>query len=279
MLTDSGTLVTFDGLTLHYEWERPSSPRAAIVIVHGLGDHMHRYGPLCASLTDHGFAIYRYDQRGHGQSEGRPTDVERFGDYTRDLDRFLTRVRELEPDLGLFVFAHSLGSVIALHALIRHSHDIRGLVVSGYPCRLAAGLPYWQRLIARVAAGLLPGVRVGSRLEPEQLSHDPDVVEAYARDELVGRTVTLRWLGEFLSACEQLQDGPLELPMPVLVLHGESDGIAAAGGARELAERLATPDTKLMTYPGLKHELHNEPGEMRARYLGDLQQWLDAHLQ
>lgn len=279
METGTGTLTTFDNLVLRFHWQRPPHPKGVIVIVHGLADHMNRYRALCSSLGEHGFAIYGYDQRGHGLSQGPRADVERFLDYARDLGQFIRHVQHREPDLGLFVFSHSMGAVVAIHTLIHDDLDVQGLIVSAYPCRLAAGMPYWQRLICRAAARVYPAMRVSSRLEASELSHDPQIVEDYTRDDLVARTVTMRWLNEFLKACEQLRGGPIELQLPVLVLHGESDRVAAPEGAVELMNRLSTPDKSMKTYPGFKHELHNERTGEESEYREDVRRWLDDHVQ
>jgi alpha-beta hydrolase superfamily lysophospholipase len=61
------------------------------------------------------------------------------------------------------------------------------------------------------------------------------------------------------------------------VLHGGDDAIARAEGSRWLAAGAGAGDRKLIVYPGLKHELHNERAEDRARVFADIRAWLDRH--
>ena len=44
--------------------------------------------------------------------------------------------------------------------------------------------------------------------------------------------------------------------MPTLVLHGHDDGLVPAAASEVLA---TLPNVERRTYPGLRHELHNEP--------------------
>ena len=46
------------------------------------------------------------------------------------------------------------------------------------------------------------------------------------------------------------------LTLPVLVLHGLDDGLVPPAASEILA---SLPNVERRTYPGLRHELHNEP--------------------
>src|SRR5262245_11342597 len=65
--TESSELGTSDGVRLALRrWPRPSSePRATVLIVHGLGEHVGRYEHVAARLRDSGFGVVGYDHRGH----------------------------------------------------------------------------------------------------------------------------------------------------------------------------------------------------------------------
>jgi alpha-beta hydrolase superfamily lysophospholipase len=58
----------------------------------------------------------------------------------------------------------------------------------------------------------------------------------------------------------------------MLLLHGEDDPICPAAGSRALFEQLEDGRAKLATYPGLLHEIFNEPGY--ERIFEDLLEWV-----
>src|SRR5947209_476381 len=102
------------GARLLERWWRPvGDSRAVLVIVHGYGEHSGRYGRVGAQLARQGYAVYMFDLRGHGQSSGERWLVRSFQEYLADLDVFLARVREREPDGPPFLLGHSMGGTLA----------------------------------------------------------------------------------------------------------------------------------------------------------------------
>src|SRR5690606_7895820 len=90
-----GTIIGVKGLRLAYRvWETPNA-RAAIVVVHGLGEHSGRYGEFAERMAAYGIATYAMDLRGHGLSEGRRGHVPSFDVYLQELDRFRREVEGL----------------------------------------------------------------------------------------------------------------------------------------------------------------------------------------
>ena len=51
-------------------WVPESQVKAAILLVHGLGEHSGRYQNVVDRLVPLGYAIYAVDHIGHGKSEG-----------------------------------------------------------------------------------------------------------------------------------------------------------------------------------------------------------------
>jgi alpha-beta hydrolase superfamily lysophospholipase len=66
------------------------------------------------------------------------------------------------------------------------------------------------------------------------------------------------------------------LTAPLLVVHGEQDGLIPAEGSRKLVESVGSTDVRRIVYPDLYHEVFNEPE--RAQVLDDVVGWIDAHL-
>ena len=96
---------TGDGLTLHENrWLPEGDPVAVVVFVHGIVEHSGRYAELAAELNRHGIAVYAVDLRGHGRSQGARAWVDRFEQYTDDVEAYIEQVHNAEPDKPLFLF-------------------------------------------------------------------------------------------------------------------------------------------------------------------------------
>ncbi len=66
-------------LNLYYQcWLPAGEPKAVLLVVHGLAEHSGRYMNLVNHFVTQGYAVYGFDQRGHGRSPGRRGYVERF---------------------------------------------------------------------------------------------------------------------------------------------------------------------------------------------------------
>ena len=70
-MSEDKMMPSFDGTQLFTRKDQAEKQKAAIVIAHGLAEHLERYDVLAKTLVDHGFTVYRYEQRGHARSEGR----------------------------------------------------------------------------------------------------------------------------------------------------------------------------------------------------------------
>ena len=96
----------------------------------------------------------------------------------------------------------------------------------------------------------------------------PDVVASYRWGWLpVGPLITQRF-----AAVERVA----QIGSPLLVVHGSDDHLVPYPGSEHLVKCVASDDVHLKVYPGLYHEVFNEPE--KAVVLGDVVSWIDARL-
>jgi pimeloyl-ACP methyl ester carboxylesterase len=96
--------------------------RPAIIIVHGstpAGQRLGLYRVLATVLSNRGYIVLTYDQRGYGDSDDPPRlDQPQAFDYVGDLRRavdYLTTVDGVD-DSRIFVIGHSFGADVAIAA-------------------------------------------------------------------------------------------------------------------------------------------------------------------
>lgn len=274
---NQGSFETAGNLRLFEQWWWPEAePKAVVIIVHGYAEHSGRYANLAARLTSHGYAVYAFDLRGHGRSEGARAFVWSFEEYLADLEHFLAHVKEREPRKPTFVLGHSMGGeVVALLAATRKL-EVRGLVLSGPLLKIGEAVsPLLQRfsLIVGYILPKFPGVKLDSR----DLSRDRQVVSDYDNDPLVYRgRMPARTGAEILRATKRINSWIEAITLPLLILHGTADRLADVQGSKQLYARAGSPDKTLKLYQGFYHEVLNEPE--KAQVLADLLEWLDAHV-
>ena len=111
-------------LNLYYQcWHPDGEPKAILLVIHGLAEHSGRYDNLVNYFLPKGYAVYGFDHRGHGRSEGLRGYVERFSDYINDLETFFDIVQHEHADTKIFLVGHSMGGIIATAYTIHHQHS------------------------------------------------------------------------------------------------------------------------------------------------------------
>jgi lysophospholipase len=261
---------TRDGVTqLRRRWRAPSV-RAAVLIVHGIGEHSGRYEHVGAFLAARGIDVLGFDNRGFGSSGGPRAHVDRFERYLDDVEDLLAERRTLSVPVVLF--GHSMGGLIAARYLVE-GRARPDLAVLSAPA-LTADVPRWQRLAAPVVGRFAPRLVLPSGIDPDLLSRDPAVVAAYTDDPLV-LGGTSAGLGRALFEAMSSTSAALErITVPTLVLHGGDDALVPPSASQPL-ERL--PNVERRVYAGLRHECLNEPEH--GQVLTDLVAWLDKQLE
>lgn len=254
----------------------PPAPRAALLVVHGYAEHSGRYEELGTWFAARDLAVHAYDQRGHGRSEGPRCHVDRFGDYLDDLDAVLARVREEHPGLPALLVGHSMGGLVVAAYLADRRPPVAGAVTSGALLGLGPGISRARALAARALRRIGPRLALGSGLDPEGLSRDPEVVRRYVEDPLVQSRMTAGLAAEILAAVPRTAARAFEVQVPMLLLHGAEDPLCPPEGSASFHGGLQVPGSGFRSYPDLRHEIFNEPE--REQVFADVLAWLEGAL-
>lgn len=229
-------------------------PLASALLVHGLGEHSGRYEHVGNQLAAAGIETWSYDHRGSGGSGGRRGHVDRWTDYHIDLEGRLAEVREAAQGRTVVLYGHSMGGLIALGYLLtdRPKPDLVVLSAPGLDSTLAT----WKKVLAPTLSRIVPTLAVPNGIDGSTLSRDPSVAHKVGADPLAAKASTARFGGEALAEQARVRRDYAGLTLPTLVLHGLDDGLVPARASEILG---SLPNVERRTYPGLRHELHNEP--------------------
>lgn len=272
-----GFFQTRDRLSLYYQTRTAPSPKASIVFLHGVGEHIGRYESVFQAFAAQGYGCYGFDQRGFGRSEGKRGHVHAFQDYVDDAAEFIDQIVVRDTSLPLFLFGHSMGSIFMLHYALQHASALKGLLVFSCPLQLASWFAGSGGFLAGLLSGIAPRLPIPSLIDLEELSDDPRVIDDFEHDPYRVANVTIGWLHQFALARENIGRNAGRIFLPTLICHGSDDRIAAVSGAQALYERLGGNDKTLTIYAGFKHELLNHQPAESAQVLKETIEWLDRH--
>jgi len=257
-------------------WLPAGLPKAVVLLAHGYAEHAGRYEHVAKRLTDAGYAVYAVDHWGHGRSDGTPGFVPRFTAFTDGMAELLTLVEVNHGDTPRLLLGHSMGGLISTLFLIERQSAFVAAALSGPAIVPGAPPSRFTVWISRFLSRFFPRLGVLA-LDANGVSRDPAVVAAYLADPLVYTGKIGARLGkEFMDAMAAAQAGAPKITLPILLQHGEKDSLASVAGSQYLFDHVGSADKILKIYPGLFHEIYNEPEQ--GAVLDDLVGWFDAHV-
>jgi alpha-beta hydrolase superfamily lysophospholipase len=271
---------TFDGVDVvrivYDVWAPGATPRGVVILAHGLGEHARRYDHVAARFGRDGLITYALDHRGHGRSGGKRVLVKDISEYTADFGTLVGIAAKEHPGLTRIVLGHSMGGGIVFAYGVEHPDDYDLMVLSGPAVAAQLAVSPLLGWVAKTMGTIAPGLPLQA-LDASAVSRDPAVVNAYNTDPLVyhgkipgGVARALLVVGETMP-----QRAP-SLTAPLLVVHGSDDRLIPVEGSRRLAEAVGSRDVELKVYPGLYHEVFNEPEQEQV--LDDVVSWINARL-
>lgn len=261
-----------------YEAAQAAQNTRTILVIHGFrGDH-HGLLRVADLLPD--MRIIMPDLPGFGASTAFRTGEHTVAGYGRFIAEFMAAL-DLGPDTVLL--GHSFGSIVAAHFVAAHPGAVTPLILvnpiaapalegpKGVMTRLAV---LYYRLAARLPGGL-----------GHALLRSPLIVRVMSEAMAKTRDGDLRrfihgqhhaYFSAFASRESLLESFRASvgnhvaevagsLTLPVLLIAGEKDEIAALPDQRRLEALL--PDAELKVIPGVGHLIHYETPEPAARHI------------
>ena len=259
------------------EWTVPS-PKAALVVVHGLGEHSGRYDNLLNALSDSGVSVYACDSRGFGRSAGKRGCVSSFADYVDDQKIFIDMLKSANPKTPLLMLGHSLGGLIAFKYALEYGSSISGIILSSPAFVFTGKVAGWKKALARLFSKIKPDFSLSSSSDFAGLSHDLEYVESCKDDPLLHNMVSARLYTEFMETSSECMSRAFEFNPPVLIFHGNADPIIDYKGSETIFERVSSRDKEIRIFDGLYHKTMNEIPEERQKVLAVVASWVNKHL-
>ncbi|MGB4438924.1 MAG: lysophospholipase [Sedimentibacter sp.] len=268
-MTNEFFVSSFDQTQLYTKKDIPSNPKAIVLIVHGLCEHQGRYEYLAGKLIESGYGVYRFDHRGHGQSEGKKVFYNDFNELIDDVNEMVDFAKKENPSLPLFILGHSMGGFAVANFGIKYPRKVNGFIMSGALTRNNIGL-----------ASDLPKDLPVDTYFPNELGSgvcsDPAVVEAYAQDPYVEKQISAGLFYEVFKGVEWCKENSSKFTDPVLMLHGCNDGLVSEKDSRDFFGDISSADKSLKIYPRLFHEIFNEP--VKDEVIAEAISWLNKRV-
>lgn len=285
-------LESFDGVRLRYaRWAATRGPRRGTVCLFGgRGEYIEKYFEVIADLRRRGFAVAALDWRGQGGSDRllrnpRKGHVANFGDYQRDLFRFMKEIVLPDCPPPFYALAHSMGGTVLLQHAAQPGSWFERIVVTAPMIALTSDVTGYGAGVVRTYAetscllGMATAyVRGGSDRAEEQVPFEQNVLthdlERWTRNksildvapELGIGSPTVQWLRGASRACAQLQDTQFvrRIDVPILMFAAGNDKIVSTPAIEDFSIELKVGTHILL--PGSHHEILQETDDIRQKF-------------
>ena len=276
-----------DGLPLAIEVIEPIGPIYGVIqISHGMAEHKERYRDFMQFLSAHGYVVAIHDHRGHGGSVRDVSDLGYF--YTdnaqvivEDLHDVTAFLQKRYPGYSIYMFSHSMGTLVARKYLKRYDHQLSKVILCGPPTKnetihlailLAQisskihGELYRNHFLNQLVFG--PANKKFGAVNA-WLSSDAAEVERYIYDPLCGYIFTNNG---FLNLFELQKDAfdangwiIRNSELPIFLIAGEDDPVIRGEKKffqlETFLKQVGYQNVSAKLYKGMRHELLNETGK------------------
>ena len=283
------------------------APRAVIQLAHGMAEHITRYNDFAEKLVGAGYAVYGNDHRGHGKTAGSLENIGYFADedgfnvVVEDMKLLTDTINEEHPKLPVFLFGHSMGSLLSRSYIARFGDGLKGVVLSGttastgllglvavllakIECKIK-GRKVPSKFLDSMVFGAFNKPYKPARTDFDWLSRDNEQVDLYVNDPYCGGVFTAGFFLDFFSGLSEMfktqntKKIPKELPM--YIFSGELDPVGGKKGTMvkktfEIYKNAGIKDIEIKLYPEARHEMLNEIN--KEDVYNDVIQWFNKKL-
>lgn len=266
------------------------SPKAAIQIAHGMQEHKERYINFAKLLNENGYVVVIADMRGHGHNAEKLGFFAEKNGYQLLVDdqvEIAHFIKSKYPSLPLYLFAHSMGTIISRVVLQNHSKLYDKVVLSGYPCyqngtnfgkflaktiMLFKGKHGYSKLLNNLVVGNFNKKIQNPKTKIDWISYNEENVKKYIEDKYCGFDFTISALGDLMSLVCLMHKSKwhknVNINLQILLLRGKDD--PCVGGDRGAADSKNTlikagfKNIKSIDYDAMRHEILNESASKKV---------------
>ncbi|WP_077617064.1 alpha/beta hydrolase [Bacillus sinesaloumensis] len=302
------TFVADDGTEIYCKkWVEESylTPKGIVQISHGMAEHIGRYDVFAKALIKEGYVVYGNDHRGHGQTGinanlmGYFAEENGFNLVVKDMYQLTEVIKNLHPNLPIFLFGHSMGSFLTRRYIQTYGAELAGVILSGTGgdpgligkvgigiARLEMkrkGKKTQSHLMNKLTFGRYNKAFKAARTEYDWLTRDEKEVDKYIQDPLCGGVFSAGFFYDLVSGVaivnDQHANKKIEPELPMYFIAGDRDPVGNFSKgvlqAAEMYRKIGIKDVTVQLYENSRHEIINELN--KEEVFKDIIHWLDSH--
>ncbi len=280
----------YDQQELYCNYYKVENPKAVIQIIHGMKEHQGRYCDFAAFLNTNGYSVITSDLRGHGKNAtilGYMDGAKPWEALVIDQVSITNWVKKKNPETPIYLFCHSMGTIIARNLLQKHDQDYLKVIMSGAPAyqplsKLGVCMAHYLGLLHSdnyvspylESQTLKPFVKSvkNAITSADWLSYNRDNIELYLNDSYCNIPFTIsayKALYHLMNGMHKHSLYEVKFPnKPILMLIGEDDpcplGFKGLNKSINTLQKAGYQNVTYKIYSQMRHEILNENNHQRV---------------
>jgi alpha-beta hydrolase superfamily lysophospholipase len=269
-------------------------------------EHAGRYASFAEFLVRNGYTVYANDHPGHGRTARKPEELGYFegkkgwSQVIENMHTLATIIRKENPGIPVFLFGHSMGSLLSRYYIFSNQDKIDGLILCGtnYSPQVLTLFGTALAAVTRVLCGkhhrnfminYLAYKQFNRHFKPSEtdfdwLSCDKESVRRYIHDNLCGYPSTSAFYsGLFYGLREIIKRKNINrIPkdLPIFILSGALDPVGdftkGVNKVIDLYIQAGLINLTLKIYTDGRHEMLNEINKEDVYH--DVMMWIEKQL-
>ena len=260
---------------LYRQWGS-SSPRAGLILIHGLGGHSNNWEFMANFLIKHDISSYAIELKGFGNTEGTKGHIDSLNTYIKDVRRLYNIIKKEHRGRPVFVAGESMGGIIAFLAAIKKPGLFRGMICMspGFASLLKFSLMDYIKMVS--ARFYNSKKQFIMPVTAEMCTRDPECIKIIDNDLLEHRFATPKLLQSILLG--QLSSKLLKhkVKTDTLFLIPGKDTFVDSDVSKKIFEGIKFKHKDIIEYPEMRHSLNMELG--REDVFLDLLKWMEKRI-
>ncbi|MCM8761354.1 MAG: lysophospholipase [Candidatus Omnitrophica bacterium] len=253
-----------------------SLPRAAIIMVHGLGGHSNNWEFVANFLAAHGISCYSIELKGFGRTDGIRGHIDSLNTYIKDVRRLYSIVKREHRRLPVFIAGESMGGLIGFLTVIKKPRLFRGLIClsPGFKSSLKFSLMEYFRMIT--ARFYRPHKQFVMPFTSDMCTRDPECKRIMDSDTLEHKFATPKLLQSILLGQLSSRLFKHKIRTDTLFLLAGADTFVSSEASRNIFKGIGFENKQIIEYPEMRHSLTMELG--REKVFNDILHWINRRI-
>lgn len=274
-------LTSRDGYKLDVHVFEIENAKAVVQVIHGMEEHQGRYENFIKVLNENGFSVVSSDMRGHGMSAGNLgyfKEKDGYVELIEDQKVITNFIKKRFSNFNIYIFAHSMGTIITRVLIQENSKDYKKVILSGYPnyqngaylgifianiIRLLYGPKYKSRLISWLGIDSFNRQIRHPKTKYDWISHNEENVREYINDPYCGIGFSCSAFSDLFHLVILMHKHKLyndvNKQMELLLLRGVDDpctgGDKGAKDSLNVLAKVGFDKIQSIDYSGMRHEI------------------------